>query len=255
MTHTPRLRLFGALAVVALGFIAFAVPAAAQFGPPQTIFGSITDSSGPVADKLPIEAYVADKICGKGVTEFVGDGASRVTVFAVDVVSKEQTAGCGADGTEVRIKIGDRFADQKARWRAGPLQVDLVFGANATPQAIPTFTPAPTTAAPAQPTLARGTPAIAATVIEGTPVAGASATASAIGSVTVSVTRPPNATPTLVGGVISSVTGGTGGSGGGGFPLWGIVVAILGVVAVAGGGVGILMARARARERDAISQI
>ena len=48
--------------------------------------------------QLTVEAYIGDKVCGSGTTEFVGDGDSRVTVYAIDVVSKEQTAGCGGDG-------------------------------------------------------------------------------------------------------------------------------------------------------------
>lgn len=252
MQLANRSRLLGVLAIVPIAFFAFATVASAQFGPPQTIFGSITDSAGVVPEKLPVQAIINDKVCGTGTTEFVGDGSARVTVFAVDVVAKEQTAGCGSDGAEVRIKIGDRFADQKALWRAGPMRVDILFGTGATPAPIPTFTATvPPTQAPAS-TPAPGTtatPGQTATIPSSDLTPGVTLTA------TVAGTEGPGAAATktaLTGGLSTTNQGGGGDSGGGGgFPVWGIVAVLLGVVGVAGGGVGVMMARARARERDA----
>ncbi len=204
--------------------------AVSQFGPPATVFGSVTDQAGAVAPNLPVTAYIGNIVCGsKGTTEYTGDGAARVTVYYVDVVSAEQTPGCGKDGVEVRIKIGDRFAAQTTHWKAGPVQLDVTFG-NVTPAPIPTFTPAPTrTPAPATATLPAGRTATQhpGTIPAGSPGAG-------------------SPYPTLAGGSITSTAAAaTSASGGGGFPVWGIVVIGLAVVAAAGAGVGYAMSRNR----------
>jgi hypothetical protein len=222
-----------ALIAAGLSAVTLWASAAAQLAPPSTVFGSVTDSAGPVADGLTVEAYIGDKLCGtKGKTEFTGDGAARVTVYVVDVVAEEQTAGCGARDKQVRIKIGDRFATQTAKWNAGPVQLDITFG-NATPAPIPTFTPAPTrtpdprgTAAP----LTQQTPinANGGTIPAGSPGAG-------------------SPVPTLKGGVTSATPAapGTGANSGGGFPIWGVAILVLGGIAAIGGGVGYAMSRNR----------
>ncbi len=216
-----------------------------MFGPPMTIFGSVTDSAGPVAEGIDIEAFIGDKACGRGKTQFTGEGSGRVTVYYADVVSREQTGGCGAVGVEVRIKVGDRFAQQTTKWRQGPAQLDLTFG-SATPAAIPTFTPTPTrtpapgeTAIPGTPTPRGTTPA------NQTPGGTATGTSESVTG-TPGASATATATPTLRGGVSSSQPGG-GGDGGdaGGFPVWAAVVAVLGGLALIGGGVGYLMARGR----------
>jgi hypothetical protein len=99
--------------------------ALAQFPqPPSTFFGSVADSTGVVPEGLPVEAYVGEKLCGKGFTQFTGEGDAKVTVwFAGHRFSR-------ADGrvrTEVRIKIGDWFAPD-GLWRSGPVQVNVTFG-------------------------------------------------------------------------------------------------------------------------------
>ncbi len=254
MNLATRTRLLGAVLIAHGVLFAFVTSAAAQsFGPPQTIFGSISDSAGTVPEKLPVQAIINGKVCGEGTTEFVGDGSSRVTVYAVDVVEKGQRADCGSDGAEVRIKIGDRIADQKALWRAGPLRVDILFGQGATPAPIPTFTPTTQpTLAPANTPAPGETPqpgATTSTTTEGTP--GATIT----GTVPVSQTiAGAAATATLRGGLGTTEQNATGGGDGdgGGLPVWGIAALILGVVGVAGGGVGVMMARSRARERDSM---
>lgn len=231
-----------AAASLAGGLIAAATfsVAAAQFDPPSTIFGSVADSAGDVPDGLPVEAYIGDTLCGtKGSTEFTGDGAARVTVYVVDVVSESQIAGCGAPGRDVRIKIGDRFASQTAKWNPGPVQLDLTFG-SASPAVIPTFTPAPTrTPEPAstpQPG-ETGTPATAVGTVETIP-AGSPGAGSPVSSPSGGIS---SATP----GAQSASTGS-----GGGFPVWGVVVLILGGIAAVGGGVGYAMSRSRADSMD-----
>jgi hypothetical protein len=210
----------------------FAAQAFAQFNPPSTVFGSISDAAGPVQAGLPVEAYIDDKLCGeKGRTEFTGEGSSRVTVYVVDVVSESQTPGCGKDGKEIKIKIGDRFAAQVAKWSPGPVQLDLTFG-NATPVPIPTFTPAPTrtpdpAATPVPGQTPGQTPAQIATIPAGSPGAG-------------------SPVPTVPRGGITSATPGqaaASGGGNGGVPIWAIVLLVLGGIGAVGGGVGYYMAR------------
>ncbi len=227
---SPR-NLRWALAAVSLIGALGGAQAFAQFGPPSTIFGSVTDSAGEVPAGLPVEAYVGDKLCSnQGRTEFTGDGASKVTVYFARVVSKEQAPGCGAEGVEVRLKIGDRFAPQTAKWHAPFVQVDVTFG-SATPAPIPTFTP--TTPGPAGTPAPGGTPAPAGTIPRGSPGAG-------------------SPVPTLRGGVTNATprAGGGSSSGGDGFPLWAVVLIVLAGIAVTGGAIGYGMSRNRGREDD-----
>jgi hypothetical protein len=239
----PRLGwvFFAAIVSVSLSATAFAAPRDQLFGPPSTFVGMITDSAGPVPAGVKVEAYIGDTLCGTGKTESYAGG----TAYAVDVVSKEQTAGCGEQGVEVRIKVGDRFAKQTGKWDDGgnPLvQLDLAFG-SATPVAIPTSTPTPTSAATKQ-TASSGTPtstgsnAAARSVTVDTVPAGSPGAGSPIAS--------PSSNPT--GGLTSASSGGPGGGdggGGGGFPIWGIVLLAFGGVAAAGGGIGYAMSRRR----------
>ncbi len=239
-TNTIRRAAIGVAILGALGW----ATVAAQFGPPSTIYGSVTDEAGPVPAGLPVEAYIGDKLCGKGNTEFTGDGAARVTVYYADVFSREQTTGCGFEGAEVRFKIGERFATQTAKWKAGPVQVDVTFG-NVKPAVIPTFTPAPRTSTPL--------PA-AQTAGAGAQSGNSQTPGTEVG--TPGATLPPaalTATATLSGGVISSASGNGGGNEGGGFPFWGVVVLVLGGIAVLGGGAGVALARSHAAAKDANS--
>jgi len=235
-----RLLLWGAAALLVSGAGLGVLPARAQvFGPPMTVFGSVTDSAGVVPEGLPVQAFVGDRVCGKGRTQFTGDGDSRVTVYFADVVSREQTSGCGSDGAVVRIQVGDRFAAQTAHWKMGPVQLDLTFG-DATPVAIPTFTPVARTTRPPATTGPTSTEPAGATPAPGS----ATPTATAVSST-------PSSTPTLRGGLLTSAStsrGAGGSDGGGGFPVWAAVVLVLGALAAVGGGVGFAMARTR---RDA----
>ncbi|WP_322819587.1 hypothetical protein [Tepidiforma sp.] len=227
------------LAALSAGAIALAATttALAQFDPPSTIFGSVTDSEGPVPAGLPVEAYIGETLCGKdGKTEYTGEGSSRVTVYVVDVVANSQIAGCGRPGAEVRIKIGDRFAPQSARWQAGPVQLDVTFG-SATPAPIPTFTPTPTrTPAPA----ATQTPRPGSTATNGSPVA------------TIPPGSPGAGSPITGGGVTSATPGrqSTSSNDDGGFPIWGVIVLVLGAIAAVGGGAGYVLARNRQSDTD-----
>lgn len=241
MIFAPRLawRLLPAAALAASVLGVSAV--SAQFSPPSTVFGSLADAAGAVPADLPVQAYIGDILCGtKGKTEFTGDGAARVTVYFVDVLHESQTPGCGKDGAEVRIKIGDRFAPQTTRWKAGPVQMDVTFG-NVTPAPIPTFTPAPPT------------PTSAATPAAGASVPATPGTAQAAGG-TIPAGSPGagSPVPTLKGGVTSSTPAArkSSASDDGGFPIWGVVLLVLAGVAAIGGGLGYAMSRNRVGPDD-----
>ena len=239
MTSVTRLaaRSFVA-AMLALAFVSTALgtTAFAQFAPPATVVGSIADEAGTVPEGVNVEGYIGDTLCGtKGSTQFVGEGAARVTVYFVDVSSEEDKPGCGKAGAEVRIKIGDRFATQTTQWRAGLIQMDVTFG-NVSPAVIPTAAPTATrapnatgpTAAPNSATpVAEGNQAVG-TIPAGSPGAG-SPVATLKGGVTSATPAPQQAALTDDGG----------------FPVWGIVLLVLLGVAAIGGGVGYAMSRSR----------
>jgi hypothetical protein len=217
-------------------------PAEAQvFGPPMTVFGSVTDEAGPVEEGLPVEAYVGNQVCGTGLTQYTGDGSGRITVYYADVVSREQRAGCGAPGVDVRLKIGERFSDDIVDWRAGPVQLDVTFG-NATPAPIPTFTPTP--GGTAEPTPPPPTPTPPSRTAD-TPSVSPSPTATA----TLTATRTATATPTLSGGFQTRPPGSNNAlpdeEDGSGFPIWAAVIIGIGAIVAAGGGLGFLLARSR----------
>lgn len=237
MTNLPLAALRFAVIPGAIAAAFAATSAFAQFSPPSTVFGSISDSGGQVEAGLPVEAYIDGKLCGtKGKTEYTGEGSSRVTVYVVDVVSDEQISGCGKDGKEIQIKVGDRFASQVAKWTPGPVQLDLSFG-GATPVAIPTFTPAPTrTPEPAGTPQPGQTPGAVQTIPPGSPGAGSPVPGSTRGGVT-SATSGQQA---AVGGDDD----------GGGMPVWAIALFVLAGIGAVGGGVGYVMARNRSETGD-----
>jgi hypothetical protein len=204
--------------------------ALAQFQPPSTVIGSISDAAGPVAENVKVEAYIGDVQCGLGgKTYFAGEGAARVTVYVVDVVSDSQTAGCGAPGKDVRIKIGDRFVTKAVKWEAGLVRLDVTFG-NATPVPIPTSTPAPTnTPGPTVTNAPNATSAPVQTIPPGSPGAGSPVPTSPRGGIT-------SATP----GQQAAASSGDDGA-----PVWVFVVLILSIIGAAGGAIGYLMARGR----------
>ncbi len=229
MTFSPAVRrlavLSGSLFIPALAVAGVA----AQFSPPSTVLGSISDSSGPVPEGVKVEAYIGSVQCGLGgKTYYAGEGSDRVTVYVVDVVSESQTPGCGADNKEVRIKIGDRFVAQPVKWSAGLVRMDVTFG-NATPVAIPTSTPAPTrTPEPGVTSQPNQTAGQVATIPPGSPGAGSPVATAPQGGMT-------SATP---GQQAAAANGDDGG-----VPVWAIALLVLGGIGAVGGGVGYFMAR------------
>jgi hypothetical protein len=239
---TSRISRWRWLAALATAGLALGVSVAvAQIpSPPSTVFGSVTDQAGPVAENLPVQGYIGDKLCGtRGFTQFTGEGSARVTVYFVDVLSAEQTAGCGIDGADIRIKVGDRFATQTTKWKRGPVQLDITFG-DVTPAPIPTFTPAPTNTPRPSPSQ---TPA------NGTPGTGAAS----VGTIPVGSPGAGSPVASLKGGVTNSTAGtrqSASSDSSGGFPLWaGALLVLVGIAAV-GGGVGYAMSRSRRERAD-----
>ncbi len=169
MSHRiPHLRRWAIVVAAAMFAATFSAVAVAQMppSPPLTVYGSVGDDAGVIPENVKVEAYIGETLCGsQGGTQFVGEGSARVTVYWVVVVSAEQTRGCGTANAEIRIKIGDRFAPQTARWLgAGVSHVDITFG-SATPAPIPTATPSPVTT--------RVPTSISQSTQNGTPVASA----------------------------------------------------------------------------------
>ncbi|HEX6030312.1 MAG TPA: hypothetical protein VFY90_02700 [Tepidiformaceae bacterium] len=221
-------------AVGVAGTLTASVASAQIPWPPATVFGSVTDEAGPVPEKVRVEAYIGDKLCGEGETGYTGDGDSRVTVYFADVVSDQQIAGCGKSGVEVRLKVGDRFASQTFKWETGPAQVDIVFG-NATPAPIPTFTPTPQRTA---------TPTADGTQSPGAPIGG-------VATIPAGSPGAGSPIPTRPGGITSSTPQASNAEGdGGGFPIWALAIVVFGGIAAAGGGVGFIMSRNRAYQED-----
>lgn len=132
------LALVGAAAFACLSF-AFA---AAQLGPPMWLYGSVAHEAGPIEAGVIVRAYIGDVVCGTGETQYEGEGAGRVTIYFIEVVSHEDRPGCGAPEAPVRIQVGEEFAAQTVPWYPRAVQLDLTFG-DVQPAAIPTSTPAP----------------------------------------------------------------------------------------------------------------
>lgn len=252
MASSITARTLSALLAAALAMVAVGT-AVAQFGPPSTFLGTVADEQGLIREGDNVEAYVGETLCSfpsgsptDAMTFPYGEGDGRVLFYTVDVVSAGQRSGCGRDGSEVRVKIGDRFANETALWRAGPIRLDLTFG-EIEPAVQPTATPTPTSE-PQSPT---PTPATVPTQAAG---ATSSPSASADDPTPVATSSTPSETSTPGGaevrpGGLDSTADAANFDDGGSFPLSGILLVALGAVALVGGAVGIIAAQ-RNREED-----
>ena len=278
MGHLSLARWLGGLLLAGALGLGLAGAAEAQFGPPATIFGSISDSAGEVAEGLEVHAYIGDTLCSDSRPEYfaktihTGEGAARVAVYVVNVVSGDQEEGCGTDGAEIRMQVGDRFADETGVWRPGPAQVDITFG-SAAPAPIPTFTPTatatstptpdpqatatatnlPTEATAADATSSEDATSQASGSENDTPTPGGANGGSPGGDPDddgdgdVPASAEDEAEPTLAGGVTTGRTT-PAVSDDGGFPVWPVVLVLVGLLAVLGGGVGYMMSRTSGSE-------
>ncbi|HJP40816.1 MAG TPA: hypothetical protein QGF35_03830 [Dehalococcoidia bacterium] len=234
---------------------------AQAFGPPQTVQGTIADKAGLVSEDLVVEGYVGETVCSfpsnnpdsrQGTTWHYGEGEGKIAVYSVHVVSAEQKPGCGRDGLEIRIKIGDRFADETVKWRAGLARLDITFGDIQAAQV-----PSPTPTAPASDSTE---PAPTSTRVtdgstdqggdQGTPVPTGTPdpegqekpTARATTTSSVAATSEPDGAVTRPGGLDDSQDEFARVEDDDGFPVWGILLVALAIVAAAGGAFGVLAA-------------
>lgn len=209
--------LVGSASLVSTGSASAQIPE-----PPTTFYGSVTDAAGRVPAGVLVTAIVNNNICGETTTMQVGEGNSLVTMYVIDVISDRQTAGCGKPGDAVRLRVGDRLAEEAVEWAGtGELvQFDLVFG-GATPDVIPTATRTPTPSATAS--TAAGSPGS-----EATPGGTQSPSRTEIGGVSTTTPAAPD-------------SGDSGGDGG--FPVWALLALAVGAIAAIGGGIGFAISR------------
>lgn len=223
--------------------------------PPATIYGSINDAAGEVPEGELVEALVNDNVCGTTETVYAGEGDAQVTMYVIRVVAEQQTEGCGAEGDEIRIRVGGRLADQSIPWENSDLlHLDIVFG-DITPAPIPTTTPTPEGAEPTQAPDSEPTSAAPGST-DGSPEDPADETPDGEDGETPDGETSPESTEEPEG-QLTDATPGAGasagdgdGSGDGGFPVWAILLLVIGGVAVVGGGVGFVMARNKSQAGD-----
>ena len=95
--------------------------ASAQGGPaslPLAFNGTITDPEGAVAAGLNVETYIGDReeSCNNSSAMTYRRAGESVTRYWVTVAHSSQLAGCGAEGAQVRFRIGDRYAATTGTW-------------------------------------------------------------------------------------------------------------------------------------------
>lgn len=229
MLASARLHVPAAILVTGAVLLIGAARAAAQIPqPPTTFYGSVTDAAGRVPAGVPIVAIVNNNICGETTTVHVGEGSSLVTMYVIDVISDRQTPGCGTPGDAVRLRVGDRLAEEAVQWAGtGELvQFDIVFG-DATPDVIPTATRTPIPSATES--VSTGSPETEATPGTGTPDSSQSPSRTQPGGVSTTTPAAANA--------------GDSGDGDGGLPLWALLALAVGGIAAVGGGIGFAISR------------
>jgi len=108
--------------------------------PPATFWGSVKVDGHSVPDGTQVLALIGDKTCGEA------EGASGKgtwtasedepkygikagdSLYAVDVVSDNQTPGCGTEGATVIFLVAGKPAHQQGIWKAGPNPLHLTAG-------------------------------------------------------------------------------------------------------------------------------
>ncbi len=258
--HARPLAAMFAVVALSFGLVAHSAQAQQIPPPPAFIYGSITDADGPVPEGIPVEAIVNDNVCGQTETRYVGDGDGQITFYAIDVHAHGQTEGCGRPGDPIRLRVGDRLVPGTVTWETGiPVHNDIVFG-DATPAPIPTVTPTPEGADPATPSPDQGqeppdsenqTPSPAGEGDDSTSGPGGEPANGQGGD-----SPGDDADAEELEGQLTSATpgqeaaGATTGNGGGGMPVWAVLLLVVGGIAVAGGGIGYMMARGSAKSDE-----
>jgi hypothetical protein len=222
----------GLATLVSLAAIARFTLAIAQPSVPATFYGSVTIDGAPADAGLEVRGFVNGVDCSQsppGERLILRDGTTAV--YVLYVVHESQRAGCARDGSTVTFTIDGRSAVQTGAWKPGPLRLDLSTGS-----APPIPLPSPT-----------GTVAAA---LETAQVPASSAVA------TGTLSRPTGTPPTddvrfertpVPGGTPQAPVSGDDSDGGSGVA---VVLGVLAVLAIAGGGLGIVFAR-RQRARGA----
>lgn len=228
------------LTATSSALLAFAASAWAQPSVPATFYGSVTVDGAPAEAGLEVRGFVDGADCSQsspGERPIIRDGGT--SAYVLYVVHETQRPGCARDGSTITFTIGERAAVQTAVWKPGPMRLDLSVGA-----APPIPLPSPT-----------GTIASAVQTAEG-PSGGSGAGTTPGGSATV-LNRPTGTPPTddvrfdgtpVPGGTPQAPeTARDGDDGGSGLA---IVLGALAVLAIAGGALGIVLAR-RQRAKEA----
>jgi hypothetical protein len=117
--------------------------------PPDRFFGNVTLDGTPAPAGTAVVATIGGVVCGQATVK-------ADSTYVLDVVSSNETTGCGTDGASVSFTVGGSPAGSDT-WTSGKFsQLDLA-GQAAQPTAIPP-TAVPVTAVPAtpQPTIVTG---------------------------------------------------------------------------------------------------
>jgi hypothetical protein len=102
----------------------FVGPEPAVFEGSVSVYRSGTTSAmTPVG--TPVQAYVADQLCGEGTTYTVHPGPN---MYQVAVLPEGLRAGCAREGATVTFTIGGQPANEEAVWQSGVHRVELSVG-------------------------------------------------------------------------------------------------------------------------------
>jgi hypothetical protein len=114
--------------------------------PPNRFFGNVTLDGTPAPAGANVTATIGGNICGQ--TTVKAD-----STYVLDVLSSNQTPGCGTDGASVSFTVAGNPAGSST-WTSGNFsQLDLAATTPPPPTAVPTpMPPAPT----AKPTIVSG---------------------------------------------------------------------------------------------------
>jgi len=213
-------------AVLFLGLVAAVavLPALAQPQIPSSFYGSVTIDGQPAPDDVAVRAFIDGIDCTQAPPgESLAAREGGVTIYVLHVVHESQRPGCGREGKAVTFTIAGQPASQQAVWRPGPQQADLSTGAGPVVP-LPSAT-APPAAAPSQPAGAASSTVLARPT--GTPPTD---------DIQLPGTLTPGATPTTLPAPPGAVDGGS---------AWGMLAVAVGIIAAAGIGGGIILARRR----------
>lgn len=204
--------------------VAFAQPSV-----PATFYGSVTINGEPAPTGADVRGFVGATDCTQsapGERPAIREG--EATAYVIAVVHESQRTGCGRPGATVTFTIDGEPALQAAEWQAGPTQVDLSIGPG---DIIPL--PTATATVPGPPATSTNLPS------EPSPLPGTPPT----DDITLPGTQSPQSNETPgEDGVVSAAGADDEGGGSSAFP---IVVATLGVLAVAGAAGGVFLSRRR----------